>query len=320
MDIFSILKVTVLIAVLLCSTGCSTLFFYPSKRFLGTPDELGFVYEPRTIVTLDRRLSGWYLPATDTYKGSVLFYHGNSSNISGHFGFIHWLPAQGYDVYLYDYQGYGHSSGTATINNAVSDVRLMFDDALRHTYRTHTYQARFIIYGHSLGGSLFASTLTDLQNDLDLIDAVVIDSSFSNFRLIAREKMQLLLLTRALKHPLGLLFPDKPDPATNLAVLKETPLLIAHAMQDKVVTSNHAEILYASASTAYKAFYGLQDQRHNHGFINLEDRQFFLSFLSQPTNHSGYLGQHDAPYTVFQLPKSQTQWSPGRIRRHRLQP
>ena len=266
---------------LIIATGCSQLYFHPETALLGTPDEIDLTYEPIIVQQQNRELAGWYLPASTTYSGSLLFYHGNAGNISYHLGFVHWLPAAGYDVYLYDYQGYGESSGSVSIDKAVSDVLVMLEHTQTHIKQQHQTNYRLSLYGHSLGGSLLASALPQAQATglLAEVDNIVIDSSFSDYRLIAREKMQQLWLTRYLRWPLGWLFPAQPKPVEDVKALQTMPLLIMHSPEDQVVPFNHGQALFDAATTSTKYFYPLADPRHNHGFQYPEDRLVFLKFL-----------------------------------------
>jgi alpha-beta hydrolase superfamily lysophospholipase len=58
--------------------------------------------------------------------------HGNAQNISAHIHSVHWLPKQGYHVYLIDYRGYGDSTGKPT--GVIDDINTGFT-WLIHSYR-----------------------------------------------------------------------------------------------------------------------------------------------------------------------------------------
>lgn len=73
----------------------------------------------------------------------------------------------GYDVYIYDYRGYGRSEGKRRLKAIVNDYK-----AIITSLNTGMYDQK-LVYAMSLGGIVFLDTL---NNDLEL-DRVVIDSS-----------------------------------------------------------------------------------------------------------------------------------------------
>ncbi|HKJ87186.1 MAG TPA: alpha/beta fold hydrolase, partial [Gammaproteobacteria bacterium] len=93
--------------------GCTSLFFYPDREMVLNPATLGLGFERVAFPSTDGvRLHGWYLPAeTERTGGTVLFLHGNAENISNHLRIVDWLPERGFNVFLFDYRGYGRSQG-----------------------------------------------------------------------------------------------------------------------------------------------------------------------------------------------------------------
>lgn len=90
--------------------GCSSLLFYPEPVVQITPARAGLEYRDVTLTTADGvRLRAWWLPAKKgvPVKGTVLYLHGNGGNLSWHLGGTWWLPAEGYQVLMLDYRGYG---------------------------------------------------------------------------------------------------------------------------------------------------------------------------------------------------------------------
>ena len=102
------------------ATGCSSIFFFPQKQHLQTPDLLGLDYEDIYLTSADETtLHGWWLKAQKPVKGTVYFLHGNAENISTHIRNIAWLPEYGYQVFLIDYRGFGLSGGKPTLPGAL---------------------------------------------------------------------------------------------------------------------------------------------------------------------------------------------------------
>jgi len=113
-------------AVLLLTTllAAARRFFFSRTAFrLHTPDELGLAYQGVRFSADDGvELYGWFLPAKDRASGTILQLHGNAENISTHFASVAWLPAQGFNVFVFDYRGYGASEGVPTLEGAQKDI------------------------------------------------------------------------------------------------------------------------------------------------------------------------------------------------------
>ena len=112
--IFLIFFSAILVTV---QSGCSALFFYPQKDHINNPLITEFTYEDIYFSTSDGMiLHGWFLKTKIDSKDTILFLHGNAENISTHVNNILWLVNNGYDVFAFDYRGFGKSEGYPEIN------------------------------------------------------------------------------------------------------------------------------------------------------------------------------------------------------------
>ena len=116
-------KLPLLFALLL---GCSLFglsscaqqaFYYPDHADYGTPAQAGLQHEDIFFQSEDgTRLHGWFIPAQNAgglipARATIIHFHGNAQNLSAHKEAVQWLPAHGYNVFLFDYRGYGLSEG-----------------------------------------------------------------------------------------------------------------------------------------------------------------------------------------------------------------
>src|SRR5213079_1643630 len=65
----------------------------------------------------NENLNGWFFRSTtQPSRATIIYFHGNGGNITN----VGWvgeqLSARGFDVLLFDYRGYGKSSGFAMVN------------------------------------------------------------------------------------------------------------------------------------------------------------------------------------------------------------
>jgi len=245
MNIRKIPILLILLIVLCLSIGCTNMFFYPMKKHVLSPKKIGLSYEDNYITTDDgTRLHGWFLPSKGPAKATILFLHGNAENISTHIGAVYWLPKQGFNVYLYDYRGYGKSEGELNIDTAISDVSTVIAQLSK---RDDVDDSKLIVFGQSLGAAIAANAVAQNQANFN-IAALVMESGFSDFRNIAREKLSESWITWAFQWPLSLTITNKYSPQTALSSISKIPVLIMHGDNDKVIPLEHGKLLYESAS------------------------------------------------------------------------
>ena len=232
------------LSVLSCLSSCTSIFFFPSPELILTPSEIKLPYQTVKLFTHDGTpLHGWFIPATKgPAKAKILFLHGNAQNVSYHLPSIAWLPAEGYSVLTIDYRGFGVSEGSPTVSSALSDG----EDALRYLDELPPAHAPIIIFGQSLGGALSLSIAAQTQERTNL-RAVVIDSAFSDYRAIVRDKIRALGILRPFAFPISWIINDRHSPRDEIAKISPIPLLILHGSKDHTVDLYHAQELYKEA-------------------------------------------------------------------------
>ena len=278
-------RLGITLALCLSLAACSNLFFVPMKTLLRSPDELGMDFENVFIDSSDAvRLYGWFLPAEGTARGSILFLHGNAENISTHIGSVYWLPARGYNVLLLDYRGYGLSDGQPSLSGAIADVQA----ALRWLL-VRTDNGPIVVLGQSLGGSLGVTAIAE-ADQAKYIDALIIDSAFSDYRLIAREKLGDFWLTWPLQYPLSWLISARYNPIDAIARISPTPVLIIHGEDDHIVPPHHAHLLYQTAEEP-KQLWLVPGSGHIAALGHPDIRDRLVDYLDRSVGHTPKLSQ-----------------------------
>jgi len=150
------------------------VFLYgPTREVTYTPDELGLEFENVVFNTSDGlRLTGWYIPAKNS-KLTVLFCHGNGGNMMHRLDSINFFYNLGLSCFIFDYRGYGNSSGKPTEEGTYLDAAA--------AYKWLTEQKKIptdniIIFGRSLGGSIAAQLASKTE-----ARALIIESSFTSY-------------------------------------------------------------------------------------------------------------------------------------------
>ncbi len=164
--------------------GCANRFvYYPSREDYGTPADVGLRYEEVTFHSADgTALSGWFVPALGRAEGTVVQFHGNAQNMTAHFSYVSWLPQEGFNVFVFDYRGYGKSAGSPSREGVYEDCLA----ALGYVRsRPDVDPDRTLVLGQSLGGANAIAVLG--SGGAPRVRAVAIDSSFYSYRLMARD-------------------------------------------------------------------------------------------------------------------------------------
>jgi fermentation-respiration switch protein FrsA (DUF1100 family) len=255
--------------------GCTGVFFQPHHIQVRTPDKLGLNYEDVYFESRDGiRLHGWFLPAEAPAQGTIFFLHGNAENISTHIGAVYWLPKQHFNVFIFDYRGYGLSEGAPSLPGAVGDVESAFTWLLS---RKDIDPKRVVVFGQSLGGSLATYFTATTLHRAD-IKALVVESAFSSYRDITREKLASFWLTWPLQYPLSWTVDDEFSPIRVIGKVSPIPLLVIHGDADNIVPIAHGRRLYDAAGEP-KEFWVVAGGNHIDAFRHTANRERFLSFL-----------------------------------------
>lgn len=228
-----------LCALPLMLAGCvQSMFYYPDSVRYETPDVLGLRYEPVQFTSADgTRLSGWFLPAAGREnpkeaKGTVVHFHGNAQNMSTHWRFVAWLPKQDYNVFVFDYRGYGQSEGKP-------DPKGVFEDsnaALNYVRsRADVDPERLFVFGQSLGGTNAIAVVG--SGNRAGVRAAAIESTFYSYSSIANDKLR----------GAGLLVSDDYAASKYVAAVSPIPLLFIHGTDDQVIPLSHSKRLLADA-------------------------------------------------------------------------
>ncbi|MGB7934694.1 MAG: alpha/beta hydrolase [Gammaproteobacteria bacterium] len=263
--------------MMLVLAGCNGMFFFPYRTQVLSPDQLGLKYEDVYFPARDGTLlHAWFLPGTSRVQGTILFLHGNAENISTHIMSVRWLPAQGFNVFLLDYRGYGESAGEPSVEGLQDDV----DSALRTLIaRPDVSPDRLVVFGQSLGGAIAIYNVAHSPYRRH-IRGLAVESAFSSYRGIAREKLSDFWLTWPLQYPLSWLVSDQYSAARAVADISPIPLLIIHGDSDPIVPVEYGRRLFELAREP-KELWVVPGSGHIQAFQRQTYRDRFVVWLKQ---------------------------------------
>ena len=259
--------------------GCSSLFFYPDQITYRTPQFYALAYDDLYFESTDSlSLHAWHIyPRAEAAasKGLIFVAHGNAQNLSSHFASWVWLVEAGYELFIFDYRGYGKSQGSATIKGTVEDTQAAL------AYLEAHYRGEYFACGQSLGGSLLLNALHKRENSR--IKAVIIDSAFTGFADISKEKMAQSWLSWPFQWIPYLTLSSEYDAKQKLLQIN-APLLLVHGSLDGIVSPNNSWQLFERAVRP-KEFWLVKDAGHIQALENEKVREDFLHFLRKHSGH-----------------------------------
>lgn len=247
----------------------TNMVYYPVREIMFTPANVNLAYEEVFCTTADgERIAAWFVPAKDA-RGTLLMCHGNGGNNGDRIYAIEFFHNLGLNVFIFDYRGYGLSTGKPSEDGTYKDALA----AWKYLVEDQEIPAdSIVIHGRSLGGAV-AAWLARLETPAGLI----IESTFTSIPDIGRRLYPFL--------PIRLLSRYSYD---TLAIIGEIncPVLVAHSRDDEMIPFKHGQKLFDAAQDP-KFFFTLTGS-HNDGesFFPDEYRQklddFFRSVL-EPT-------------------------------------
>jgi len=205
----------------------NALLFFPERKLLATPQT---THEEVAIETVDgERLHAWWIPAAERPIGHVLFCHGNGGNIGDRVLHAALLHRAGLDVLLFDYRGYGGSTGRASEEGTYRDASAARAALLA---RREVDAGRVLYLGESLGGAVAIALAHEAPPA-----GVVLVSTFTSVRDMARRHYPFV--------PAAVV-PDA-YPSLRLVGDLRAPLLVLHGDRDELVPLMYGQELYDAA-------------------------------------------------------------------------
>ena len=219
------------------------------------------------------KLDGWKLLARGEFRGTVLFFYCNGEIISSHFANVYWLTDYGYDVFLFDYRGYGKSEGVAQLDDVIGDAEIMIEYGSQQLVKDE----KLIIMGHSLGGSLAIHAAAHSKYK-DRIKTLITVEAFSDYREVTQDVLSISWLTWLFQWPLSFTIDNSYSPSGSVSQISPISLMLMHSKQDEIIPYKHAQNLYelAEQPKTFKTVIG----SHNFIFNKIETRQVVLDYLS----------------------------------------
>ena len=228
-----------------CDKFIESQVFFPDRELAGDPARYGLRYEDVWLHTPDgERLHAWWVPARPG-SAIILFCHGNAGNISHRIDNLSRLNAIGLGVLIFDYRGYGKSSGNISEKGFYTDAETALAKARELAAKN---QGPLVVFGRSLGG-IAAVHIGSGPG----VDGLILESTFTHLGAMASSLFPIPGMEGWLKERFN---------AEKKIGAVTSPILFFHGDEDGIVPYDLGKALY-QAATAPKEFVTLKGAGHN---------------------------------------------------------
>ncbi|PZM84983.1 hypothetical protein DLH72_02605 [Candidatus Gracilibacteria bacterium] len=202
-------------------------------------------------------LDGWIQTYPDKQKTIILF-AGNATNVTN---FIGDFSIPNANIISFNYRSYGSSSGKASEKNLFSDALFIYDslilDGLIDSKEVY-------IMGISLGTGV--ATFLSSQRE---VSGVILVTPYDSIESVSKSKFPFF--------PIKFLLRNK-FLSTKFSILKENPVLIIYAGNDKIIKNYHTENLIKHWNGDIKKLF-IAEADHNNVLDYAESRQAIENFI-----------------------------------------
>ena len=243
----------------------SRQFMAPMRDDFVTPDQVGLKYEDvRFRNHAGTALRGWYF-SVEGAEFTVLFCMGNTGNVSVNLPYAQLLTDGGFNVLLFDYQGFGGSDGVATALSLFSDASSAFDYL---TTGRQINSGKIGVFGVSLGSPLaVAVAATRKAGAVATEDLLLPTDRVASLRASLPNDFATRLALGTLE---TVVFPQI-DPLLNIPKL-ECPLLLMHGEHDRLIPPM-STIRAAALAMSPKRVWIMSDTGHAPESLEVNDQE-----------------------------------------------
>jgi len=216
----------------------SRYVYYPDKRVDIVPSQMDMEFEDVRLETSDgETLGAWFVPTASGAPdaATILFCHGNAGDIGDRVGSLRTFHDLGLNVLIFDYRGYGDSTGKPSEKGTYRDVKAAWDYL---SEERKIAPGRIVVFGRSLGGSVASWLAPQVE-----AGALILESTFTSAPDMASQMFPFL--------PVRWLTRFRYDTLARMKDIK-CPVLVAHSRRDQMIPFSHAKRIFEAANEPKK--------------------------------------------------------------------
>lgn len=261
-EVFKRLAYYLFLFILLIFIAANFIYF-PAKQ----TREVYYKYENLFISSDNQKINAWYIKPKDNFS-TIVFSHGNGGNISVFFSILEPFIDKGYGILIYDYRGYGKSSGIPFETYLYKDLENIINYLNKEK---HTPDDKIVLWGLSLGGAVTADAAAKRT-----FKGVILQSTFTNIQDMVSYRVS------------SLLFPWKNPQDKNIiaSIVNKIPFLQTYNIKDKIDKIKSPLLILHSKEDTLIPYYMAQ--------INYNNNKIAKLILSKYGGHNdGYWAEKD---------------------------
>ncbi len=178
-------------------------------------------------------LTSWYLPPKDKML-VIVYFHGNAGTMADRDHKVAPWHAAGYGIWLTGYRGFGGNPGKPSEQGLYNDARAVLSALNEEGIGSD----QIFIYGESLGTGIATQMAMERAEAGTPIRGLVLEAPFTSMPAAAQEHHPYA--------PAKWLVRDRYDSLSKIAKIN-TPLMIVHGDQDRVLPQHHGRWLFEAA-------------------------------------------------------------------------
>ena len=179
------ISIKVLRIFLLFSTGLLIMISFFQEKLIFMPSKLPDDYQYQFLakfeemnIEVEKNVSiNSLLFKQKQSRGLIFYMHGNAGNLAGWGGVSRDLLPFGYDVFIYDYRGYGKSGGKISSEEQIYHDAEILLESLKKNYK----EEQIILYGRSIGSGVASYLATKHK-----VKALILETPYYNLTWLAK--------------------------------------------------------------------------------------------------------------------------------------
>lgn len=267
-----------IITVLFIYFRQSAYMYEPDRDVHATPREINIDYDDVRIKTDDGEvIAGWYIPAFEPGKisddplagSTALICHGNAGNLSDRLDMIMIFHKLNMDVFIFDYRGYGNSTGKPSESGTYTDALAAWNYLIG---AKGLESESILVYGRSLGGAVATWLAAEVK-----ASALVLEATFTSAVDMAKERFPIFPAEKFCRYKY---------PSIKVLENIRCPVVVAHCKEDRVIPYKYGRRLFEVANKP-KLFIEL-DATHASGLeVDVGYQRALRKFLISHFRHEG---------------------------------
>ncbi len=272
-------RLIIFLVLLPLLSGCSKNYIFPTDiKVYDAPKNYGHHYEEFYFKSSQQALlRGWLFKAKGPSRGIIVVTNGIIYNMSERFKKWTWVLDEGYDLFIYDFRGYGNSFGEVDMFGFVDDVSA----AIAYSHSLDE-SLPMVVVGQSMGGSFVIDAVA--KKEYPYIRLLIIDSTMQGFARSANDLIKKNFLLWPLIWIPDVITPTGVDSIDFVDKTNRATLFLV-GLQDSIIEPEHSVDLYLKAKEP-KALWIVEDAGHVECICKSKVKEALKEVLDATFNNS----------------------------------